>query len=159
MARRTRKFILDNATGTVYSNISDPALATSANVSAGVKPMILKVAFSAAGRPVAKANGRKSLFSKKVITISSVSLEVTASGGLPASTAAPVGGPIQVKLRKVTSGVSSFLGTFEIADGGTTSTTSVTYNILSTDVIFADVTDVGSIRTGLGLNMFITYYG
>ncbi len=160
MTRRTRKFIVDNATGTVYSNITNPALATSANVSAGVKPKQLKVAISSAGRPVVKANGKKTLFSRKAVTISSVYMEVTAAAGLPASVAAPVGAPIQVKLRKVNSvGVSSFLGTFEIADGGTTSTNSTSYDIISTDVVFADVTGVGTIRPGLGLNIFITYYG
>ena len=160
MARRTRKFIFDNTTGTMYSNIDDIADATFANIVGGLRPKTLRVAVSSPGRPVVKQVGTRAVFTRLPVLISSIYLEVTGSRGIIEALAAPVGAGIDVKLRKInSSGVSSFLGTYSLSAGSTSSTTSTTLNILNTDTIFLDVTAVGRIRPGTGLNVIITYYG
>jgi hypothetical protein len=69
MTRRTRKFIIDNTTGTVYSNIDNPALATKVNVSAGLVPKIIKVSPVKAGKPIVKVVSNKAIVQKKNLVI------------------------------------------------------------------------------------------
>jgi hypothetical protein len=160
MTRRTRKFIIDNTTGTAYTNVNNVTGATAANIAAGLKPKTSRVALSGAGRPVVKLTGNKAVFTRLPILISSVYLEVTDAKGVRSTVAAPVGGQIDIKLRKIDSqNVSSFLGTYSITSGSAFNTYATSLNILNTDVVFIDVTNVGTIRPGTGLNVVITFYG
>ena len=160
MTRRTRKFLLDNTTGTAYTNIDNVTGAPLSSVAAGLRPRTSRVAISAAGRPVVKLVGNKAVFTRAAVLISSVYLEVTDAKGARVPLAAPAGGPIDIKLRKVDSlNVPSFLGTYSIASGNTSSTNATSLNILNTDTVFIDVTSVGTIRPGTGLNVVITFYG
>ena len=160
MSRRTRKLIVDNNTGTVYTNINSVASAPLSSVAAGLRPRTSRVAISAAGRPVAKLTGNKAVFTRAATLISSIYLEVTDARGTRTAVASPAGGPIDIKLRKINSlNVSSFLGTYSIAAGGTSNTYNESINILNTDTVFIDVTSVGTIRPGTGLNVVITFYG
>lgn len=160
MTRRTRKFLIDNTTGTVYTNVDRSSLATPSNISAGIVPKILKVSPVRAGKPIFKVNSNKALIQNKNVVITNILLQVTNAVGRENVSAAPVGGSITVALRKVASnGTESTLGSYSIADGGTSSTTSINFNILDTDLLFADITSVGTIRSGLGLNIVITYFG
>ena len=160
MTRRTRKFLLDNTTGTAYTNISDVTGAPLSSVAAGLRPRTSRIAISGAGRPVAKLTGNKAVFTRAALLISSVYLEVTDARGARTALASPAGGPIDVKLRKIDSlNVSSILETYSITSGNTSSTYSTSLNILNTDTVFIDVTEVGTIRPGTGLNVVITFYG
>lgn len=160
MTRRTRKFIFDNTTGTVYSNVDNIALATSANVSAGIVPKILKVSPVRAGKPIAKVVSNKAIVQKKNLVITAAFLQVTDATGKENAIAAPVGDSITVRLRKVSSnGSTTTLGDYSIASGQTSSSNSVNFSILDTDLVFADIINVGTIRSGLGLNIILTYFG
>lgn len=160
MARRTRKFIIDNTTGTVYTNVNDVAAATKANVAAGVVPNILKVSPVRAGRPIAKVVSNKAIIQRKSLVISTVFLQVTDSTGKENAIAAPTGDSITVRLRKVSSnGSTTTLGDYSITSGQTSSSNSVNFSILDTDLVFADIINVGTIRSGLGLNVILTYFG
>jgi len=160
MTRRTRKFIIDNTTGTVYSNIDNPALATKVNVSAGLVPKIIKVSPVKAGKPIVKVVSNKAIIQKKNLVITNVFLQVTDAAGKENVIAAPIGSSVTVALRKVAlNGTSTTLGSYSIASNSTSSTNSVNFNILDTDLVFADITSVGSVRSGLGLNIVVTYFG
>lgn len=160
MSRRTRKLIVDNNTGTVYTNVNSVASATLASVAAGLRPKTSRIAISGAGRPVVRLTGNKAVFTRAAILISSIYLEVTDARGTRTAVASPAGGPIDIRLRKVDSqNVSSFLGTYSIIAGGTFNTYATSLNILNTDNVFIDVTNVGTIRPGTGLNIVITFYG
>lgn len=160
MTRRTRKFIIDNTTGTVYSNVTDVANATNANISAGVVPKILKVSPVRAGKPISKVVSNKAIIQRKNLVISTVFLQVTDSTGKENAVAAPTGDSVTVRLRKVSSnGSTTTLGDYSIASGQTSSSNSVNFSILDTDLVFADIINVGTIRSGLGLNILLTYFG
>lgn len=160
MTRRTRKFIIDNTTGTVYSNIDNPVLATKANVSAGLVPKLIKVSPVRAGKPIAKVVSNKALVQKKNVVISNIFLQVTDAGGRENAIAAPAGDSITVRLRKVAAdGATTTLGDYSISSGSTSSTNSVNFNILDTDLVFGDIINVGTVRSGLGLNIILTYFG
>lgn len=161
MARRTRKFIFDNTTGTVYTNIDNVSNATKANVAGGAVSKLLKVSVAKSGRNVYKVNSGRAAIQKKNLAITSVFLQVTDQTGKESSVAAPVGDNLTIRLRKYNTlnSTTSTLGSYSIASGQTSSTNSVSFNILDTDLVFVDVTNVGSIRTGLGLNVILTYFG
>lgn len=160
MARRTRKFIFDNTTGTVYSNIDNPALAVKSNIAAGVVPKIIKVSVARAGKPVAKVVSTKSLMQKKNVVFTNIFMQVTDSVGKEAPIAAPVGGNLTVRLRKVSAnGTSTTLGDYSIENNATSSTNSINFTIADNESVFADVIDIGTIRSGLGLNIILTYFG
>jgi hypothetical protein len=160
MARRTRKFLLDNTTGTAYTNINNVTGAPLSSVAAGIKPKTSRIALSAAGRPVVKLTGNKAVFTRAANLISQIYLEVTDARGARTAIAAPAGGSIDINLRKVdSSNVSSTLGTYSITSGNTSSTYATALNILNTDTVFIDITGIGTIRPGTGLNVVITFYG
>lgn len=160
MTRRTRKFLLDNTTGTAYTNVNNVTGAPLSSVAAGLRPRTSRIAISGAGRPVVKLTGNKAVFTRADILISSIYLEVTDARGTRTAVAAPAGGPIDINLRKVNSqNVSSTLGTYSITSGSLSNTYSTSLNILNTDTVFIDVTSVGTIRPGTGLNVVITFYG
>lgn len=161
MARRTRKFILDNTTGTVYTNIDNVSNATKVNISGGAVSKLLKVSIAKSGNNVYKVTSGKTAIQKKNLVITSVFLQVTDKTGKESSVAAPVGDSLTIRLRKYNTlnATTSTLGSYSITSGQTSSTNSVSFNILDTDLVFVDVTNVGSIRTGLGLNVILTYFG
>lgn len=160
MARRTRKFIIDNTTGTVYSNIDNPALATKSNISAGVSPKILKTTISLPGKNVVIVNGNKPITFGREVFINNISLSVVDRLGRVGVTAAPQGGNITVRLRKVNAaGVESTLGSYSIAQNNTTFSGNVSFNIASTDSLFYDVTSIGSSRPGHGLAVTTSFFG
>lgn len=160
MTRRTRKFIIDNTVGSIFSNISNSASATKANVTAGPAPKLKKLSTVRGGKPIVKVNGNKALISKKAVLISNVFLQVTNTRGKEDSLAAPVGGSVTVRLRKVnTSGVETNIQSFSITSGTTSSNTISDIEISETESLFADVTSIGTVKTGTGLNIFLTYYG
>lgn len=158
--RRSRTVLLDNTTGTMYTNVTKPSLATAANVSAGPKPSTIKTTISRAGRPTSIVNSNKPIRPKRDIIITTVSMDVTAGRGLPADVAAPQMGNLTIRYRKVTSnGTETSLGTHSITSGNTSYTASVSYVLASTDQLFIDVTSVGTTRPGLGLIVYTTYFG
>lgn len=160
MARRTRKFLIDNTTGTVYSNIDNTANATPSNISAGVSPKILKTTITSPGKNVVVVNGNKPINFGRNILINGVSLAVLDRLGRIGVTAAPTGSGITVRLRKVTAaGAESTLGTFSLGAGTTASSTSVSFNITSTDSLFYDVTATGSLKPGHGLTVTTSFFG
>lgn len=160
MTRRTRKFIIDNTTGTVYSNVTDVANATNANISAGVSPKILKTAITGPGRNIVIVNGNKPITFGRNVLINNISLTVLDRSGRIGITAAPTGSNITVRLRKVTAaGAESTLGTFSLNTGSTTSSTSVSFSITATDSLFYDVTAIGSSKPGHGLTVTTSFFG
>lgn len=160
MTRRTRKFIIDNTTGTVYSNVTDVANATNANISAGVSPKILKTTITTPGKNVVIVNGNKPITFGRSILINNISLTVLDKRGRIGVTAAPTGSGITVRLRKVTAaGAESTLGTFSLGTGTTASSTSVSFAITSTDSLFYDVTAIGSSKPGHGLTVTTSFFG
>ena len=160
MTRRTRKFIIDNTTGSIFSNISSSASATKANVAAGVAPKLKKLSTVRGGKSIVKVNGNKALISKKAVLISNVFLQVTNSRGKEDPLAAPVGASVTVRLRKVdTSGIETTIQSFSITSGTTSSNNISNIEISATESLFADVTSIGTTKPGLGLNIFLTYYG
>jgi hypothetical protein len=160
MARRTRKFIIDNTTGTVYSNVTDVANATNANISAGVSPKILKTTITSPGKNIVVVNGNKPINFGRNVLINNISLSVVDRSGRIGVTAAPTGSGITVRLRKVTAaGAESTLGTFSLNTGTTSSSTSVSFSITSTDSLFYDVTAIGSSKPGHGLTVTTSFFG
>lgn len=160
MTRRTRKFIIDNTTGTVYSNVTDVANATNANISAGVSPKILKTTITSPGKNIVVVNGNKPINFGRNVLINNVSLSVLDRSGRIGVTAAPTGSGITVRLRKVTAaGAESTLGTFSLGTGTTASSTSVSFAITSTDSLFYDVTAIGSSKPGHGLTITTSFFG
>lgn len=160
MTRRTRKFLVDNTTGTVYSDVSDISSATKSNISAGVSPKILRTAITSPGKNVVIVNGNKPINFGRDVFINNVSLNVFDRLGRIGIAAAPQGSSIIVRLRKVTStGVESTLGTFSISSGNTASSTAASFSITSSDSLFYDVTSIGSTKPGLGLAVTTTFFG
>jgi hypothetical protein len=160
MTRRTRKFIIDNTTGTVYSNVTDVANATNANISAGVSPKILKTTITSPGKNIVVVNANKPINFGRNVLINNVSLSVLDRSGRIGVTAAPTGSGITVRLRKVTAaGAESTLGTFSLGTGTTASSTSVSFAITSTDSLFYDVTAIGSSKPGHGLTVTTSFFG
>lgn len=160
MTRRTRKFIIDNTTGTVYSNVTDVANATNANISAGVSPKILKTTITSPGKNIVVVNGNKPINFGRNVLINNISLSVVDRSGRIGVTAAPTGSGITVRLRKVTAaGAESTLGTFSLNTGNTSSSTSVSFSITSTDSLFYDVTAIGSSKPGHGLTVTTSFFG
>ena len=160
MTRRTRKFIIDNTTGTVYSNVTDVANATNANISAGVSPKILKTTITSPGKNIVVVNGNKPINFGRNVLINNISLSVVDRLGRIGVTAAPTGSGITVRLRKVTAaGAESTLGTFSLNTGNTSSSTSVSFSITSTDSLFYDVTAIGSSKPGHGLTVTTSFFG
>lgn len=161
MAQRTRNFIVDNSTGTLYTNIDTTANATKVNIAGGYSPKLLRVRISKSGSPVVAVNSGVAIVKRKTISITSIFLEVTDSTGKQSSLAAPVGSSLIVRLRKFNTlnNTTTVLGSYSILSGETSSTNPVGFSILDTDLLFIDVTKVGSIRAGLGLNAILTYFG
>ncbi len=160
MARRTRKFIIDNTTGTVYSNVTDVANATNANISAGVSPKILKTTITSPGKNIVVVNGNKPINFGRNVLINNISLSVVDRSGRIGVTAAPTGSGITVRLRKVTAaGAESTLGTFSLNTGTTSSSTSVSFSITSTDSLFYDVKAIGPTEPGHGLTVTTSFFG
>jgi hypothetical protein len=160
MTRRTRKFLIDNTTGTVYSNVNSVSQASAANISAGISPKILKTTITAPGKNVVIVNGNKPISFGREVIINNIALVVTDKSGVTSSTAAPQGSSITVRLRKVTSaGAVSTLGTYSISSNGTSSSTASSFTIASTDSLFFDVTGIGSTKPGLGLSVTTSFFG
>jgi hypothetical protein len=158
--RRLRSILIDNITGTIYTNITKPSLATASSVAAGAKPSTIKVSVSRAGRPAQIVNSNKPIRPRRDIVITNVSMDVTGGRGLTSATASPQGGDLTVRYRKVSSnGTETILGTHSIVSGNTTSSDSVSYSMNSTDQLFIDVISVGTLRPGLGLTVYTTYFG
>lgn len=158
--RRTRVVLVDNTTGTIYTNVTKPSAASKASIIAGAKPSTVKTTVSKAGKSVSIVNSNKPISPRREVLVTFISMEVTASRGLSTSAAAPFGNNLTVRYRKVSSnGTTTTLGTHSITSGNTSYSTSVSYPLTNTDKLFIDVTSIGTTAPGLGLIVYTTYFG
>jgi hypothetical protein len=160
MTLRTRNLLIDNTTGTIYTNLTNTAAATKDKIAAGVFPKIHKVTITGPGKNVVVVTANRPVNFGREVLINNVSMSVADSRGRVLAAAAPQGNPITVRLRKRTSaGVESTLGTYSIAQNTTTFSSNVSFSIASTDSLFVDVTATGSTKPGLGLSVTISFFG
>lgn len=160
MPLRTRNFIMDNTTGTIYTGVSNTQSATRDKIAAGASPKVLRTTISAPGKNTVIVTANKPINFGREVQIANISLSVADKRGKVTSTAAPQGSSITVRLRKLNvSGVETTLGTYSIISNTTTSSNTVSFNILATDSLFFDVTSIGSIKPGLGLSVSTSYFG
>lgn len=153
MTKRTRSVIIDNTSGKIFKDVADTALANASNLIATSR--VQQAAFTAPGTSICKVvsnigiSGLGLQFPSGIIIIG-VALSVSVE---------PLGTAIQVRLKQgSTYGTSTNIGTYQIASAASSSTSSINVSVAAGNKIYADVLQVGSIRSGSGLSILITYY-
>lgn len=160
MTRRTRNFLIDNTTGTVYSGVSSSATATQDKIAAGIKPTFAKTIISKSGSKVVRVTSNKPIIFGREVLITSIRLSVADKKGKLVISAAPQGNDIVVRLRKVnSSNVETIIGTYSITQNTTSSQNGVSISVAATDSLFYDVIEIGTTKPGLGLSVTTGYFG
>jgi hypothetical protein len=102
---RVRNFLIDNTTGTIYTNVVNTTTATKDKIAAGSSPKFLKTTISGSGKPTVIVRGNKPIIFGREVLINNISLSVADRRGRATLDASPRGGSdtgITVRVRKVT---------------------------------------------------------
>jgi hypothetical protein len=158
---RNRNILLDVQNGVIYSNTDTIADATLDNVIAKTSRRAIPIVIKTPGTPVQLVSGTLGWGINANTRVTGVRMDcMKTDPSVANSSVAPNGGNLNIAIRKISSdAVSSILGTFSIVSGSITSYSDVSYNLVTNDSIYVDVTGVGTLNPGNGLKVTLFYYG
>lgn len=150
---RTRSVLIDTPNGKIYANTAATSSANSLNVIGGSTPKINGFISSSTTLARPATNLGLSEFGLE-FPLESIITKVS----LKASTSS-VGTDIIVNVKKgSTYSSATSVGTYTLTAGSTSVDTAANISITAGQRVFADITQVGSVRAGAGLCVFFTYY-
>ena len=152
MAQRIRSILVDNTLGKIFTGANSVSYATAANMIAGSQKQV-KTVYAGATVTTKVANNLSggngiSVGNNGVLT------------GVTLSLAAPaVGAAVTINLKKGSSySNSSIVGTYSIPVSLLSAVYVTTLSFITTDNFYIDVTQVGSVKSGTGLLVQLSYY-
>jgi len=154
---RLRGLLIDNSAeiGSIYTNIAATANATpSKTISTGVAKQF-SVQIKAPGTAVQLFNSASAWTSPSSVSITSVYAVLLQK--LTSDITYPTGKDLIFRLRIQPNSGSRTDNYFTIPVNTTSLTQSFSYDLAVNDRVFVDVTQIGSIRPGLGLTVYVRY--
>ena len=149
---RIRSLLIDNTLGKIFTNTQSSLTADASKLIAGSK--LLTASFTSAKTTTVKVISNLGTGKGILFPNSSLLTQITLSVAT-----APSGAPITVVIKKGTSYTTATVtGTYTIAADTLTSNYTVSQTINSGDSLFADVTTVGNVKSGVGLTILFNYY-
>lgn len=152
MAQRIRSILVDNTLGKIFTGANTVSNASAANLIAGTQKLVKTFASGVAVNTKVANNltaGSGLLIGNNGVLVSVTLMAVTA----------PLGSNISVNLKKGSAyASSSIVGTYTLSPGSNLTYYTTAISFLATDNFFIDITQVGSVKSGVGFSIQLGYY-